>query len=369
MSDVIEVVEGDSHRLRVRGLQVRDAVLGEELLHPLRDDWVAELRHRREEVVLDLEVEVAHPPVDPLKGAGLHVHRVSRSVHDPGDVLVSFHDGEVGVRDREVDEDVGGADSVGEQRAEESRPEPKDRWHVAEDEGPSRAHGEELAVVLRAECVAGVQVELPEHSYHRADQVGKEHGLHSEPPFAGRGLLVRRSVEVEKDEGQRVQVHVVLELLRHCVVLVVLVSPPGRGHPAAEAVGDYLQRVVNCDVTGQRVVAPLVHEPPASSFSDTEDGEAGEVPSIEDQVQAEDMHKYDLCKAEEDVHVVRLEESLLFELGAKFYKVSNQLIVVDHGVSLICWAGLQGLQEPISTFRTLVELTVGLCCVLSPVEV
>jgi hypothetical protein len=42
--------------------------------------WVPELRHGREEVVLDLEVEVRHPPVDKAEGPRVDVHRVVRRV-------------------------------------------------------------------------------------------------------------------------------------------------------------------------------------------------------------------------------------------------------------------------------------------------
>eukprot|EP00465_Bigelowiella_longifila_P004384 CAMPEP_0185276546 /NCGR_PEP_ID=MMETSP1359-20130426/56412_1 /TAXON_ID=552665 /ORGANISM="Bigelowiella longifila, Strain CCMP242" /LENGTH=384 /DNA_ID=CAMNT_0027870255 /DNA_START=157 /DNA_END=1312 /DNA_ORIENTATION=- len=348
VADVVEVVEGDLHRLRVGGLQVGDPVLLKELLDPLRDDRVAELGHGREEVVLDLEVEVRHPPVHPLERTGFDVHGVPGRVYHPGNVLVRLHDGEVRVRDGEVDEDVGGPDSVGEERAEEGRPEPEHGRHVAEDEGPSQPHEEELVVVLRAEGVAGVEVELPEHSHHRADHVWEQHGLHSKPRLASRGLLVRCGVEVEEDERERVQIYIVLELLWHGVVLVVLVSPPRGGHSAAEAVGYNLQRVINCDVPGQGVVASLVHQPTASSFYDSENGEAGEVPSVEDEVQAEHMHEDDLCKPEEHVRVVRLEETFLLEIGSQLYEISYQLVVVYDGVTLLCGAGLQSLQEPIS---------------------
>ena len=44
---------------------------------------MTELRHAREQVVLDLEVQVSHPPVDDLEWTGVHIHGVIRSISDP----------------------------------------------------------------------------------------------------------------------------------------------------------------------------------------------------------------------------------------------------------------------------------------------
>ena len=69
------------------------------------------LGHRWEEVVLDLVVEVGHPPVDEAEGAGRHVHRVHGRVAHPVHLCVLLgHRGEVCVRHGEVDEDVVGSE-------------------------------------------------------------------------------------------------------------------------------------------------------------------------------------------------------------------------------------------------------------------
>ena len=56
-------LEGAADALHVRARVVLNAVLLEKGLDARRDLGVVVLRHRREEVVLDLEVEVRHPPV------------------------------------------------------------------------------------------------------------------------------------------------------------------------------------------------------------------------------------------------------------------------------------------------------------------
>lgn len=85
-------------------------MLLEESLDTRRHLWEAELRHSREEVVLDLEVEVSHNPVD--SKVGLHVERMLGSILDPVDVLIGLGHGQVSVGHGEVREDVVRANRV-----------------------------------------------------------------------------------------------------------------------------------------------------------------------------------------------------------------------------------------------------------------
>ena len=73
-ADLVEVAERRAHGVPVASLVVLEAVLLEELLDARRDHRVAELRHAGEQMVLDLEVQVAHPPVDELERVGIDFH-------------------------------------------------------------------------------------------------------------------------------------------------------------------------------------------------------------------------------------------------------------------------------------------------------
>jgi len=51
-------------------------MLLKERLDPRANDGMSVLRHRWEEMVLNLVVEVAHPPINPLEGTRRHIHGV-----------------------------------------------------------------------------------------------------------------------------------------------------------------------------------------------------------------------------------------------------------------------------------------------------
>ena len=64
----------------------------------------------------------------------------------------------------------------------------------------------------------------------------------------------------ESHKRQSVEVHIVSELLRHGVVLVVLDAPPGTTHAAAHAIQDHLQGSVHEDVTCSNSESVCVRE-------------------------------------------------------------------------------------------------------------
>jgi len=49
----------------------------------VRNGGVSELRHRGEQVVLDLEVEVTHPPTHEVEWARGHIHGVHCGISNP----------------------------------------------------------------------------------------------------------------------------------------------------------------------------------------------------------------------------------------------------------------------------------------------
>lgn len=83
VAHIVQVGESDLHSFHVTSLVILKVVLFQKGLHSWRNHRMTELRHGREQVVFDLEVEVTHPPVDELERSWLDVHRVDGSVADP----------------------------------------------------------------------------------------------------------------------------------------------------------------------------------------------------------------------------------------------------------------------------------------------
>ena len=79
----MKVPKGDLHSLDVAALVVHQAMFLEECLDARRYDGHVQLRHGGEQVVLDLEVEVAHPPINEVEWPWRYVHRVDGCVAHP----------------------------------------------------------------------------------------------------------------------------------------------------------------------------------------------------------------------------------------------------------------------------------------------
>ena len=79
----MQVGEGDSHGFHIGALVILEVVFLKQGAHAWRDDRVAELGHRWVQVVLDLEIQKTHPPVDEFKGTGRYIHGVDRSIAHP----------------------------------------------------------------------------------------------------------------------------------------------------------------------------------------------------------------------------------------------------------------------------------------------
>mmetsp|Transcript_10971 Transcript_10971/g.15254 ORF Transcript_10971/g.15254 Transcript_10971/m.15254 type:complete len:220 (-) Transcript_10971:382-1041(-) len=217
----------------------------------------------------------------------------------------------MGMRNGEVAKDISCTDTVCDQSANDCVPEAEISGKVAKDESPTNTHAGKLIVVFCAEGMARVEIHLPEQSDKRADNVREESSLHTNPSLAlGSFFLVSCSVDVEEDKGKCVQVNVMLKLLRHSVVLVVLVAPPSRGHSTANTVGDDLKGVVDLDVSGERVMASLMHEPSATALNDAENYKTGDSPTSEEEVQTEKVHTNNLGETESHVRVVGFEKTL-----------------------------------------------------------
>mmetsp|Transcript_31640 Transcript_31640/g.75290 ORF Transcript_31640/g.75290 Transcript_31640/m.75290 type:complete len:213 (+) Transcript_31640:206-844(+) len=203
VADLPQVEEGDAHALGVGPHVVLDAVLLEESTHARRDLRVAVLRHAGEEVMLDLEVEIGHPPVAPP--AARAVGRVVGGVERPRDMLALGHDILVGVAHGEVGEDVGRAHSQVDEVERERVPEAGAAEGPVPD-GVAHRHPSELEVVLNAQRVVGVEDELPGEGDQRGDDAPEEERrLRREPQV---GALLAEADRVEGHQRHRRQVRV-----------------------------------------------------------------------------------------------------------------------------------------------------------------
>mmetsp|Transcript_18635 Transcript_18635/g.46523 ORF Transcript_18635/g.46523 Transcript_18635/m.46523 type:complete len:236 (+) Transcript_18635:1005-1712(+) len=222
------------------------------------------------------------------------------------------------VRNREVGEDVGRAqldiDNVEEERGRNGPLE--DVEEEVGRENVTQAHPAKLDVVLRAQRVPRVEVQLPKQGDQQADQRAEEVHLVIQPqlcpirdfPLSPDQLLprfrLRHRACVKRHQWQGIQIHVVPHLLRRRVVLVVLVTPPRGRHSAAQAVEELLQELVQFHLPGQRVMPALVLEPPAASLRDAQNNQPSEHAHIladGQQPEPDRVHRYDFEHAVERV--------------------------------------------------------------------
>mmetsp|Transcript_11663 Transcript_11663/g.30822 ORF Transcript_11663/g.30822 Transcript_11663/m.30822 type:complete len:348 (+) Transcript_11663:453-1496(+) len=323
VTHTLQVRKAIMHRFQVSAAVVLHAVLLEHRANARGDDRVAVLRHGGEEVVLNLEVEVRHPPVAPPRA--VHVHRVDCGVAHPVGVFVLLQRGKVCVRHGEVEENVVERDGIrgevkggGIARAE--------RICERSNDGKACCERRHLGNVLRANYVARVKVELPTEPDELVGDGDEQPRLQLEPRLECGGVRAFEHILAEGDERERVEVNVVSHLLRRGVVLVVLVAPPRRGHAAAGSVQEYLQGTVHLDVPRERVVPTLVHEPTAPSLHDSNHDDGRRLVSLHPQCDAGDAHHGEFREPVHGVRIVRLEESFLFQLHSQFVKVTHESI-------------------------------------------
>jgi len=103
-ADVLQVLKRISKARKVAASVVVEPVLLEQSLNAQRGLGMAELRHGREHVVLNLEIQVRHPPVhEPMIR---EVCCMVTGIFAPMDVLVRLRHIQMRVRHRKVSEDV-----------------------------------------------------------------------------------------------------------------------------------------------------------------------------------------------------------------------------------------------------------------------
>mmetsp|Transcript_22828 Transcript_22828/g.58116 ORF Transcript_22828/g.58116 Transcript_22828/m.58116 type:complete len:341 (+) Transcript_22828:437-1459(+) len=230
------------------------------------DRWAAELRHGGEQVVDDLVVEEAHHPVDRVV-AGRDVHRVVHGKRHPVLVVAVLHHGHEGVRQREVAK-----------QAHARQPVAHHEQRVALQEGGAakvhKQHGldhvrgehEEQGRPVLLDGCAQVQVVHPVQPQQAAAHHGHEGPRLQAQPQLGHGQaqalarLLHAALE-EAHQRQRVQVHVVVDLLGRGVVPVVHAVPLEAACGETQADGEGLDELVNLGDGGEAGVATLMLNP------------------------------------------------------------------------------------------------------------
>lgn len=239
LTHIVKIEESLKETAEVRASIIVQAMLLKEFLHPLACLRMPELRHRGKQVVLDLEIQVRHPPVG--DGMAVQIRRVVARVLDPMKVLIWFRHRQVSVRHGKVGENVRCTEEVVQivdskrLKTRISTEQNTKQKIVANDEG-GELHGSLHRVSLdrlwrrqNTHHVAWVKVELPAASDKKARHRNEKEALELEPSPHDRPLghlLTVDASRVERNERKRVEVYIVLKLLRSGVVLIVLVSPP-----------------------------------------------------------------------------------------------------------------------------------------------
>jgi len=256
-------------------------------------------------------------------------------------ILVGLGDGEVGVREGEVEEDVGTASAGGEDIRSDDLADGGTEDLSTEVVDAEVAEGEpEGLTVLGGELAvdeAGVEDELPGEGNEEASDGGEEESLSGEPQLLEGGALDAFSdALVEGDEGESFEINIVTKLLRSSVVSVVLVSPPTARHTITETVNHFLQENVELDVRSEGPVTGLMHQPATAALEHTKDEEAWDgVTSLEHE-EASSEKGDDFSDAVEGVERRPVEPTLLVEAAGHLDEV------LRHGFVLAEFVGFVG---------------------------
>ena len=198
-------------------------------------------------------------------------------------------------------------------------------------QGVAREEPEALGVAFSADDEAGVQVELPPKGNKQTGEGAKKEPLHRQPP-AHEGTLLSFDGDgaVEGDQGESVEVNIVLELLGSAVVLVVLGTPPSTAHGAAHSVDELLEADIEVRVPSEADVTSFVHQPPTPTDRNANPGAQGGNSVggavVNESHDSGNEHKNDLEATVDDVGQVGLEPAIAHQLLAEGEVVFAELV-------------------------------------------
>jgi hypothetical protein len=180
ISNNMKVFKGGSKTLPIRADVINQSVTLEESLDPWGDESVPKLGHAGKEVMLNLEIEITHPPITPPGRSD--VGGVVRGVANPVNMLVSLQSGLVSVTHREVDKDIHGTNPNikavhGHSRGDAVWPQDQAKNEII-TEGKSNG----LIHKHLASNVPWVKENLPTNGNQEGDHRSKEVCLHRNPP-------------------------------------------------------------------------------------------------------------------------------------------------------------------------------------------
>ncbi|GET86120.1 fatty acid desaturase, putative [Leishmania tarentolae] len=318
-------------------------------------------------MVLHLEVQVAHEPRHEPRRC--HVHGVDRRVFDKVGMLILRKHRQMRVVEGKVDEDVSGAEGLGEENAAEALPK-RDVQLVANnaDGDPAAQNGSGLCVTPSAQDVADMEEELPVEGDKGTSDGAEEIHLQGDPSANMCVPLASACDDLVKgNERQRLKVHVVVVLLRSGMMLVVLRPPPRRAHSISQSVEDLLYFDVQPWNACDAVVTGFVH-PPATAplrYSKDHERDGPQHGKEKEHVKADDVHQNQLREPVDNVRPAGIEKTFLHTGIVQRLEVPRELhqaLLFIHINAVLCWrrATWQPFQVLVRLGQLQVELMVRL---------
>lgn len=72
LSDIFQIPENFSYRFPISDRLIREVIFFRQGGHSISNEVIIILRHLREEMMLDLEVKITHPPIRQRGGGDVH---------------------------------------------------------------------------------------------------------------------------------------------------------------------------------------------------------------------------------------------------------------------------------------------------------
>lgn len=316
--DRFKVVESDFHCLHVGSVKIRMPVFSKKSFDTWRDLGESILWHGREKVVFNLEIEVGHPPID--ERVVTDVHRVMRSVGDPVDVGVLRDGRQMRVRHCKVCENICRSNPDVKEVACSSHAPPKVVLVKVGDNGVPKSDPSCFCPLLFADDASWVQKHGPPSRYEEADHGEPKDVLIADHEFRQRVARLLRHLFTKCDQWQRIQIRIMLQLLRGGMMFVVLNPPPPSGHATAKTIEEPLNIPVIVQVSSQTPVSSFVHEPAAPTLGDAQNHKPDErkegicSPEVKENISAEDVHSNKLEDPVSNVSVRRLVVAFFLQL-------------------------------------------------------
>mmetsp|Transcript_11371 Transcript_11371/g.42673 ORF Transcript_11371/g.42673 Transcript_11371/m.42673 type:complete len:268 (+) Transcript_11371:269-1072(+) len=267
-------------------------------------------------MVLNLKVEVRHPPVDSNRWR--NVQCVVCCEAHPVSVLVLQKVWHVGMREGEVSENVYHEHSLDEKVCNECTGNGA-IIEVSSVQSQKVIHSHEwkLPVIFCANRMTRMQHKSPQEPHQF--QKGKVQNvlILKECRVTLLGNLI-----VEGNKWKSVEIDVVANLLRSGMVLIVLVAPKGGRATTSNSIQNGLQRLVKFDISHQRKVPRLMHEPSISSHCNAQSSTSNNKVTLGTQNEPKYSESHQFEKSPHNVQWGIVKDTLLDKFLSHFSKVA-----------------------------------------------